>query len=90
MAAKFKTFDHTPEWKEKQRNWREFHTKLSAPVLHELGMRIKNGPHTDYQIAQATGLSKNTIKKLREFNHGGMPFYSTIYALQQFFAGEKK
>lgn len=83
-------FDHTPEWKEKQANWRARHLVISAPILHELGMRIKNGPNTDYQIARATGLSQSTIKKLREFNHGGMPYYSTIAVLSDFFQLDKK
>lgn len=85
-ARKIKTFDHTPEWKAKQAVWREHHSKLSAPALHELGMRIKNGPHSNAQIAKATGLSSATIEKIRKFEHGGSPWYSTMIALQRFFA----
>lgn len=88
MTGKFKKFDHTPEFKAKQQSWREYHMKLSAPSLHSIGMRIKNGPHTDAQIAKGTGLSTKTIKKLREFEHGGMPLHSTIVALEKFFNGK--
>lgn len=84
--AKIKTFDHSPEWKAKQQEWRERHAKVNRPALHDLGMRIKNGPHTNYQISKATGLSTQTIEKIRKFEHGGMPCYSTIVILQRFFA----
>ena len=90
MNGKFKVFDHTPEFKARQQAWREHHTKLAAPSLHSIGMRIKNGPHTNAQIARATGISVATIEKLRKFEHGGMPLHSTIVALEQFFEGEKK
>ena len=87
--AEVKVFDHTPAFKAKQVAWREHHTKLASPILHSLGMRIRNGPHTDTQIARDTGLSKLTIKKIRNFEHGGMPYFSTIYALEKFLGTRK-
>jgi len=85
IQRQFKTYDHSPEFKAEQLAWRAHHTKASAPILHELGMCIKNGPHTDHQIAKATGLSAQTIRKLRKFEHGGQPWHSTILLLEQFF-----
>lgn len=88
MSA-IKVFDHTPEWKAKRKAmnqaWREYHVGLASKPLHDICMRIKNGPNTDAQIAQATGLSTATIAKLRKFEHKGMPFYSTMIALERFF-----
>lgn len=88
MSA-IKVFDHSPEWKAKHRaqnqEWREYHIKLASKPLHDVCMRIKNGPHTDAQIAKATGLSTYTISRLRKFEHKGMPFYSTMIALERFF-----
>lgn len=84
-----KQYDHTAEYKERVRKWREHHIKVSQPDLYDLGMRIKNGPHTDTQIARATNLSVATIRKLRNMNHGGTPYHSTIKLLQQFFRSSK-
>lgn len=80
-----KKFDHTPEYKAKIKAWREHHTKLSAPDLHDLGMKLNNGPHTIHQVCLATGLSRETVTKIKKFEHGGFPMHSTIVALQRFF-----
>jgi len=71
------------------KSWREQHIKASQPDLYDLGMRIKNGKATVAQIASATGLSTDTIRKISNFDHGGCPWHSTIVILNKFFAGVK-